>query len=104
MIIADIFAGTPLARYFDGFIARSCTTEHEVSFLSPEFAESLCLLSGWGRPEFHEVITPWEFAKREDIGIFLKLLFSAKPNYSEEDCLDAADRYLTSAKRRAAGP
>lgn len=95
LVIADIFAGTPLARYFDGFIARSCTTGHEVSFLSYEFAESICLISGWGKPVFHEVVTPWEFTRREDIGAFLKLLFSAKPNYSEQDCLDAADDYLS---------
>lgn len=94
LVIADIFAGTPLARYFDAFIARSCSTGHEVAFLSHDFAESLCMLTGWGQPVFHEVITPWEFARREDIGRFLQLLFSAKPDYTAEDCFEAADRYL----------
>ncbi|MBC00337.1 MAG: methyltransferase type 11 [Rhodobacteraceae bacterium] len=95
LVIADIFAGTPLARYFDGFIARSCSTGHEVAFLSHEFAESLCALTGWGQPTFDEVITPWEFRNREDIGRFLQLLFSAKPDYSAEDCFAAADHYLS---------
>ncbi|GGF05475.1 class I SAM-dependent methyltransferase [Stappia taiwanensis] len=95
LVIADVFAGTPLARYFDSFIARSCTTGHEVAFLSQEFAESLCVLSGWETPEFHDVITPWEFARREDIGRFLQLLFSAKPGYTAGDCLEAADRHLS---------
>jgi SAM-dependent methyltransferase len=95
LVIADIFAGTPLARYFDSFIARSCSTGHEVAFLSREFAESLCALTGWGQPAFHEVITPWEFERREEIGVFLQLLFSATPDYSAEDCLEAADQFLS---------
>ena len=95
MVIADIFAGTRLARYFDGFIARSCSTGHEVAFLSREFAESLCALTGWGPPVFHEMITPWEFGSRADIGRFLHLLFSAKPDFTPEDCLAAADHYLS---------
>lgn len=96
LVVADIFAGTPLARYFDGFIAHSCTTGHEVAFLSREFAESLCMISGWGRsPTFREVVTPWEFATRDQIGHFLQLLFSAKPNYTVDDCLAAADEYLS---------
>jgi SAM-dependent methyltransferase len=95
LVIADIFAGTRLATYFDGFIARSCCTGHEVAFLSREFAESLCDLTGWRSPRFHDVITPWEFSEREQIGQFLHLLFSAKDAYSPQDCLDAADRYLS---------
>ncbi|WP_306048306.1 class I SAM-dependent methyltransferase [Oceaniradius stylonematis] len=95
LAVADVFSGTVLARYFDSFIARSCSTGHEVAFLSREFAESLCALTGWGEPVFHEVVTPWEFRKREDIGCFLQLLFSAKPGYSAEDCLEAADRHLS---------
>ncbi|WP_249692274.1 methyltransferase domain-containing protein [Stappia sp. WLB 29] len=95
LVINDIFAGTPLARYFDAFIARSCSTGHEVAYLSHEFAESLCQLTGWGAPVFHEMVTPWEFRKREDIGRFLQLLFSAKPEYTAEDCLAAADRHLS---------
>lgn len=97
LVIADVFAGTPLARYFDGFIARSCVTGHEVSYLSQEFAASLCALTGWNEPEFHEVVTPWEFRERADIGRFLQLLFSAKDCYSAKDCLDAADHYLSVA-------
>jgi arsenite methyltransferase len=95
LVIADIFAGTQLARYFDTFIARSCVTGHEVSYLSREFAASLCSLTGWDEPEFHEVITPWEFAERADIGRFLHLLFSAREGFSPEHCLDAADRLLS---------
>lgn len=95
LVIADIFSGTPLARYFDSFIARSCNTGHEVAFLSKEFAESLCALTGWGKPVFYEEITPWEFERREDIGRFLQLLFSAKPEYSAEDCFAAANEHLS---------
>ncbi|WP_159587274.1 class I SAM-dependent methyltransferase [Chelativorans xinjiangense] len=95
MVIADIFAGTQLARYFDSVIARTCCTGHEVAFLSREFAESLCALTGWNTPSFHDVTTPWEFDRREDIGHFLHLLFSAKDGITPDECLDAADRFLS---------
>lgn len=95
LVIVDVFAGTQLARYFDGTIARTCCTGHEVAFLSREFAESLCALTGWEAPVFHDVTTPWEFAEREDIGRFLALLFSAKDGVSAEECLEAAERFLT---------
>ena len=98
MVIADIFASTPLARYFDSFIARSCSTGHEVAFLSHEFAESLCSLTGWTPPEFHEMTTPWEFENRADIGHFLHMLFSATADYTADDCLEAADDFLSVAE------
>lgn len=100
LVIADIFAGTRLARYFDDFIARSCSTGHEVAFLSREFADSLCALTGWGQPIFHEMITPWEFGSRTDIGRFLHLLFSATPDYTPEDCLAAAEHHLSVTETR----
>lgn len=95
LVIADVFAGTQLARYFDSIIARTCCTGHEVAFLSREFAESLCALTGFGEPTFHEVTTPWEFAEREDVGRFLALLFSAKDGVTAQECLEAAERFLT---------
>ena len=95
LVIADIFAGTRLARYFDSVIARTCCTGHEVAFLSREFAESLCAMTGWNTPTFHDVTTPWEFDHREDIGHFLHLLFSARDEITPEECLGAADRFLS---------
>lgn len=95
LVIADVFAGTQLARYFDSVIARTCCTGHEVAFLSREFAESLCALTGWNTPSFHDITTPWEFERREDIGHFLHLLFSARESYTPEACLDAAGRFLS---------
>jgi SAM-dependent methyltransferase len=94
LVISDIFAGTQLARYFDGFVARSCATGHEVAYLSREFAETLCHLTGWLKPEFHEVIIPWEFDSPAEIGEFLRLLFAATQEYSAEDCFNAAEVYL----------
>lgn len=94
LVIYDIFAGTRLAQYFDAFVARSCCTGHEVAFLSREFAESLCELTGWTSPRFREVIVPWEFDDRKQIGEFLRLLFAATDDYSEKDCLVAAEEYL----------
>lgn len=101
LVISDIFAGTQLARYFDGFVARSCATGHEVAYLSREFAETLCYLTGWGVPDFHEVIIPWEFDELAEIGEFLRLLFAATQEYSAEDCLGAAETYLSISTSRS---
>jgi SAM-dependent methyltransferase len=93
-VIADIFAGTRLAAYFDDFIARSCCTGHEVAFLSREFATSLCALTGWEEPRFTDVTTRWRFRTKADLGHFLWLLFSATEAFSDDDCLMAAERHL----------
>lgn len=95
LVITDIFAGTALARYFDSFIAKSCATGHEVSFLSQEFAESLCEITGWRRPIFYDNTAQWRFADRRHLGKFLRLLFSAKPHYSDDDCLEGVSKFLT---------
>uniref|UniRef100_E6PPB5 Methyltransferase domain-containing protein n=1 Tax=mine drainage metagenome TaxID=410659 RepID=E6PPB5_9ZZZZ len=95
LVITDIFAGTALARYFDSFIARSCVTGHEVSFLSQEFATSLCGLTGWDQPTFYDNTAQWRFADRRHLGKFLRLLFSAKPHYTDEDCLEGVREFLT---------
>lgn len=94
LLVADIFSGGPLAAYFDDFIARSCCTGHEVSFLSREFAGSLCTLTGWGEPRFTDVTTRWAFASRADLGHFLHLLFSATDDYDDADSLTGAERHL----------
>ncbi|WP_063533158.1 class I SAM-dependent methyltransferase [Burkholderia sp. MSMB1589WGS] len=99
-VIYDIFAGTPLARYFDGFIAKSCSTGHEVAFLSEDFARTLCALTGWAEPRFHDVTVPWEFDSRKSIGHFLRLLFSATDAYSDDDCLAAAEAFLSVSTTR----
>jgi hypothetical protein len=100
-VIADIFAGTMTARFFDSFIARACSTGHEAAFLSPEFAESLCALTGWRRPVFQEVVTPWAFAEMEDIGRFLHLLFAGRDGCTPQDFLDAAEQFLNITPSRA---
>lgn len=94
LVVADIFAGTRLAAYFDDFIAQSCCTGHEVAFLSREFATSLCALTGWDKPHFTDVTTRWRFKTKADIGYFLCLLFSATEIFSADDCLVAAERHL----------
>ncbi len=95
LVITDIFAGTSLARYFDSFIARSCLTGHEVSFLSQEFATTLCGLTGWNRPAFYDNTARWRFQDCQHLGRFLRLLFSARPQYSDEDCLEGVRDFLT---------
>ena len=94
LVVADIFAGTRLAAYFDDFIALSCCTGHEVSFLSREFATSLCALTGWDKPQFTDVTTRWRFDTKADLGHFLRLLFSATEIFTDDDCLVAAERHL----------
>src|SRR5579862_23718 len=44
LVISDVFAGSNLAKHFDLEVAKYCVTGHEVSFLSKEFADSLCYL------------------------------------------------------------
>lgn len=94
LVICDIFAGTQLSSYFDAHVAVSCTTGHEVSFLSKEFATSLCKTTGWEAPSFVDVALQWHFETKEDIGKFLSLLHSNKPEFSSTDSLLEAEAIL----------
>ncbi|WP_367989572.1 class I SAM-dependent methyltransferase [Vibrio sp. NTOU-M3] len=94
LVICDIFSGTKLSDYFDEHVAISCTTGHEVSFLSQAYAKSLCLNTGWKEPSFSELALQWHFQEKEDIGKFLSLLHSNKPEFSQQHSLDDAERLL----------
>jgi SAM-dependent methyltransferase len=92
--IFDIFSGSSVAKFFDGYVAHACTTGHEVSFLSKEYAESMCITTGWECPEFVDIPLQWEFDSRADVGLFLSMLLSIKESYSCANTLDAAQKYL----------
>lgn len=93
-VIFDIFAGSTTAKFFDSYIAQACTTGHEVSFLSKDFAESLCINTGWGKPTLVDIPLKWKFKAEQDIGEFISLLLSNKPDYSSQDTLKEAKRIL----------
>jgi arsenite methyltransferase len=94
LVIYDIFAGQRTAQYFDSFVARSCCTGHEVAYFTKEYATTLCEMTGWGTPQFTEVTIPWEFESAKAIGHFLSLLHAVTDDYSEADCLAAAEELL----------
>ncbi|MCP4117558.1 MAG: class I SAM-dependent methyltransferase [Desulfobacteraceae bacterium] len=94
LVVFDIFSPSSTARFFDSFIARTCTTGHEVSFLTKEFANSLCKVTGWERPEYIDIPLRWQFSSLDDIGAFLSLLLSSKEKYTKEDFIDAAKNIL----------
>ncbi|GLQ72931.1 class I SAM-dependent methyltransferase [Vibrio penaeicida] len=93
-LIFDIFSGSPVAEYFDDFVARACKTGHEVSFLSKSFARSMCKLSGWGEPHFIDIPLRWHFKEKEHIGEFLNQLLSNKPEYTSDMTMAAAEQIL----------
>ena len=94
LVIFDIFTGSSVAEFFDYFVSRACTTGHEVSFLSKEYASSLCHVSGWKEPELIDIPLKWQFNNKEEIGVFLSILLSNKPEYSYQNTLNAAEKIL----------
>ena len=52
-------------------------------------------MTGWDQPTFYDNMAQWRFADRRHLGNFLRLLFSAKPHYTEEDCLESVSEFLT---------
>ncbi|MEK7135990.1 MAG: class I SAM-dependent methyltransferase [Patescibacteria group bacterium] len=93
IVISDVFSGSTLAKHFDDRVAKFCATGHEVVFWSREYAESLCFLTGFGKPEFHDFNAKWVFNKKEDIGVFLYKLH-AMTKTTEEECLSGAEKIL----------
>lgn len=71
LILCDVFAGSPLARHFDTVVSRYCDTGHEVKFLSDEFAETLCYLSGLQLVELVDLNQRWKFDSKQDLGKFV---------------------------------
>ncbi|MEZ9292265.1 class I SAM-dependent methyltransferase [Vibrio lentus] len=93
-LIFDIFSASPVAEYFDYFVAEACTTGHEVSFLSKSFARSMCKLSGWSKPKFIDIPLRWHFKEKEHIGEFLNQLLSNKPEYTSAITMAIAEEIL----------
>jgi len=71
VVILDVFAGTSLSQHFDQEVAKYCITGHEVSFLTAEFAGSLCYLTGFSPPKCAPQNVHWKFASMQDLGLFL---------------------------------
>ena len=93
LVIADVFQGSKLAKHFDDKVAKYCITGHEVSFLSKEFTESLCFLTGFEKPKFYDLNIKWKFKNKNDIGIFLYKLH-AMTKTTPEECLRGAEKIL----------
>ncbi len=93
IVISDVYAGTNLAKHFDLIVAKYCATGHEVSFLTREFADSLCYLTGFEKPAFRDVNIPINFSRREDIGYFIYKIH-AMIGITPEQCLKYVADYL----------
>jgi arsenite methyltransferase len=93
LIIADVFSGSSLAQHFDDKVAKFSATGHEVSFLSHEYAKSLCLLTGFESPILEDLHIEWVFENKEDIGIFLYKLH-AMTKTTPEECTKGAEEIL----------
>ena len=92
-VIGDVFVGSRLAQHFDAQVAKYCVVGHEVSFLSREYAKTLCELNGFEKPEFHEIAVKWRFKKKADIGLFLYKLH-AMTKTTPKECLRGAEEFL----------
>jgi len=73
LVICDVFQGSDLAKHFDSFVARYCLTGHEVSFLSDEFALTLCELAGFqkNKIEIIDLDQKWKFNNEHELGDFI---------------------------------
>ena len=93
LFLCDVFSGSSLADYFDAEVARYSITGHEVAFLTQEFARSLCYLYGFSDPTFHELDYEWNFASKEDLGLFMyKIHGMAKT--TPEECLEKVEAFM----------
>lgn len=95
LFVFDIFSHNKTSKFFDSFIARSCITGHEVSFLTKEFSKSLCFITGWKEPSFFDYSLKWTFSSELQIGQFLFYLLGIKEEYSIEEILNETRKYLT---------
>jgi SAM-dependent methyltransferase len=93
LVIADVYAGSNLAKHFDLEVAKYCVTGHEVAFLSQEFADSLCDVAGFEKPIFIDGTIHWKFKSKQDVGVFLYKIH-AMIKTTPEGCLEHAEKIL----------
>lgn len=98
LVIADVYHGSNLAKHFDVQVAKYCITGHEVAFWTDDFAESLCFLSGFDKPQIHKLNINWKFETKEEIGVFLYKIH-AMIKTTPEECLRGADKILGIKKK-----
>jgi len=93
LLICDPFHGSNFAKYFDTEVARFSITGHEVAFLTKEFCSSLCYLSGFTPPLFHELDVVWRFASLPELSSFLYKIHGMTKTTVQE-CYDKAKQLL----------
>lgn len=93
LIISDVYAGSNLAKHFDLQVAKYCATGHEVAFLTKEFADSLCFIADFEKPNFYDANIPINFNKKEDIGHFIYKIH-AMIGTTPEECLQHVASFL----------
>ena len=98
LVIADVWAGSRLAKHFDTQVAKFCVTGHEVAFWSDEYAESLCYLYGFEKPKIYDLKIKWKFKSKEDIGTFLYKIH-AMTKTTPQECLRGAEEILGIEKK-----
>lgn len=97
LVIADVFHRSKLAKHFDTQVAKYCVTGHEVAFWTDEFAESLCSITGFQKPEIRAMNVHWKFKSKENVGIFLYKIHAMTKTTTEE-CLRGAEEILGISK------
>jgi SAM-dependent methyltransferase len=75
LAICDVPAGSRVAEWLNGFVARHCPAGHNGNFPEPGSMTRLCREAGFTGivEELRDV--PWQFARRADIAVFFKGLF-----------------------------
>lgn len=94
LYIFDIFSHNNTSKFFDAFVASNCITGHEVSFLSKNFASSLCKITGWNPPEFIDIPLRWKFNDEKELGDFIHLLLGINDNTSIFEIISAVKEHL----------
>ena len=98
LVIANVYHGSKLAKYFDVQVAKFCITGHEVAFWTDEFAKSLCFITGFDKPKIHSLNISWKFKTKEEIGVFLYKIH-AMTKTTPEECLRGAEKILGIKKK-----
>lgn len=98
LVLADVYHGSKLAKHFDIQVSKYCITGHEVAFWTDEFAESLCFLTGFEKPEIHSLNINWKFETKKEIGLFLYKIH-AMTKTTPEECLRGANEILGIEKK-----
>jgi ubiquinone/menaquinone biosynthesis C-methylase UbiE len=84
-VVADVYDGTPVQRFFDDIVRTHCITGHDADFLNTEWVQMIARRANMECVSSRVEETPWKFRDEAESRAFFKQLFSLRLSLGDMD-------------------